>query len=372
MNVHQELQKDNSMKILCSCMLVLAFISCGEHKPTSCDAVHIDLSGSVGDSLFVSDWIEPLEIIALETTEESLLGSVDKLVECDGKYYVLDRMRKCILLFAENGKFLRSIGRVGQGPGEYPDLYDFVVDVNTGRLYLLTEASVIYAYNGDGRFLWKKKISNSLLWNIGCNGDGFVCSSNHLTYTSGEDAYLIYRFDASFQEQDRSVKVFEKQVSSPLLISAPFQKWNGVSCYVDSRSNVVYSLHDEEVMPSLKLGFTSPMPIEYFADAGLFMVNQQNYDFLMETFFSGNFMWVSYIHGGGHYTAIVELTGNRVVANGKTIGVLPKVYQSGEYLLSPVSAEEYLKSCEHLDNLQKRTVTFDDNHLILKWKVRNK
>lgn len=358
------------MKILCFCMLVLAFVSCGERKPTSCDAVHIDLSSSVSDSLSVSDWIEPLQIIALETTEESLLGSVDKLVECNGRYYVLDRMRKCILVFAENGKYLRRVGRVGQGPGEYSDLYDFVVDVNTGHLYLLTEASVVYAYNGDGCFLWKKKISNSLLWNIGCNGNGLVCSSNHLTYTSGEDAYLIYRFDASFQEKDRSVKVFEKQIYSPLLISAPFQNWNDVSCYIDSRSNVVYSLSDEEVVPLFKLVFTSPMPTEYFADAGLFMLNQQNYDFLMEAFFSGNFMWVSYIHVGTHCTAIVELASNRVVANGKTIGVLPKVYQSGEYLLSPVSAEDYLMYWTHLDSLQKRNVSFDDNHLILKWKVR--
>ena len=375
LKVKQEIEpmKKRMMKVLWYInlfILVLAFGSCKEQKSVADGCIRFDLSESLSDTLNVQDRIYPLELIALETTEESLLGSVDKLIEAYGRYYVLDHMRKCVLVFDSTGKFLHSVGRVGQGPGEYSDLSDFIVDEKTGCLYLLTNTSTIYAYDDGGGFLWKRKISNSLLWNIGSCEDGYVCSTNHLTYTSGEDAFLLYRFDKGFQEKDRSVGVYEKQIYSPLFISDPFQKWNGGSFYMDTFSNIVYSLSGEKVLPFGQFVFSSPMPIEYFADSNLVLENQFRYDFVMESFFSEKFLWVSYIHNGEHHTTLFDVMGDKVVASGKTVGVMPKVYQSGESLLSPLSADLYLDCWTHLDKMLKQPVSIEDNHLILRWKIK--
>jgi hypothetical protein len=52
----------------------------------------------------------------------------------DPKIYILDRMGNALHVFDENGKFLRSLQKIGQGPGEYRTLWDFAV---TGKgLYL--------------------------------------------------------------------------------------------------------------------------------------------------------------------------------------------------------------------------------------------
>ena len=107
-------------------ILVLAFVSCGERKPVSNAILRLDLSKSTSDTLNVLDKMYPLEVIVLETTDESLLGSVDKLIEANGNYYVLDHVRKCVLVFEGTGKFLHRVGRVGQGPGEYSTLSDFI------------------------------------------------------------------------------------------------------------------------------------------------------------------------------------------------------------------------------------------------------
>ena len=147
--------------------LVLAFVSCDERKLATNACISLDLSESVSDTLNILDRICPLEIVALETTEESLLGSVGKLLEVNDKYYVLDYVNKCVLVFDETGKFSHRVGRVGQGPGEYSALSDFIVDTKNGYIYLLTNSSTIYAYDNGGDFLWKRKISNSQLWYIG-------------------------------------------------------------------------------------------------------------------------------------------------------------------------------------------------------------
>ena len=162
LKVKQEIEpmKKRMMKVLWYInlfILVLAFGSCKEQKSVPDGCIRFDLSESLSDTLNVQDRIYPLELIALETTEESLLGSVDKLIEAYGRYYVLDHMRKCVLVFDSTGKFLHSVGRVGQGPGEYSDLSDFIVDEKTGFLYLLTNTSTIYAYDDGGGFLWKEK-----------------------------------------------------------------------------------------------------------------------------------------------------------------------------------------------------------------------
>ena len=124
------------------------------------------------------------------------------------------------------------------------------------------------------------------------------------------------------------------------------------------------------MLPFGQFVFSFPMPVEYLADPNLFMENQLRYDFIIEAFFSGKFLWVSYIHRGEHHTTIFDIKGGKVVTSGKTIGVMPKVYQSGESLLSPLSAGLYLDYWTHLDKMLKQPVSIDGNHLILRWKIK--
>ena len=101
-NVLMELMNDSKMKMnkyVKYLIMMLAFVSCDGRKPASDANICLDFSKCVDDTLNVSDWMYPLEIVRLETTEESLLGSVDKLVEYNENYYVLDKMRNTIFRF---------------------------------------------------------------------------------------------------------------------------------------------------------------------------------------------------------------------------------------------------------------------------------
>ena len=72
--------------------------------------------------------IREIAFISLETNEHSLLSHIDKVVFHKGKFYIHDRRFAALKVFSEEGKYIRSIGYIGRGPGEFPTLMDFMLD----------------------------------------------------------------------------------------------------------------------------------------------------------------------------------------------------------------------------------------------------
>jgi hypothetical protein len=56
-----------------------------------------------------------------------------------------------ILEFNRNGKFIRNIGDIGRGPGEYRYFMNFAVDPLTNSVYIL-DNNIIKTYSGRGQF----------------------------------------------------------------------------------------------------------------------------------------------------------------------------------------------------------------------------
>ena len=79
-----------------------------------------------GDGGFC-DVFDVVGVVPLETTDECLLGYVSKVEVVDGNYYVLDGQRKAVFVFDGQGTFLRRIGIVGHGHGEYERASDLYV-----------------------------------------------------------------------------------------------------------------------------------------------------------------------------------------------------------------------------------------------------
>ncbi|MDR1370161.1 MAG: 6-bladed beta-propeller [Dysgonamonadaceae bacterium] len=126
--------------------------------------ININLDSEIQyDIVYASSLFENVDITVLETTQEALLGSVDKIEVHDGIILVLDsKISNGVFTFNRSGKFLNQIGRTGGGPGEYVHPSDFTVDHANHIIYVLDRKThKINSYTfPDGEYKNSIKIEN--------------------------------------------------------------------------------------------------------------------------------------------------------------------------------------------------------------------
>jgi hypothetical protein len=94
--------------------------------------------------------------IRLEETDYAVIGRINNMQVFDNYIFILDSDKaKKLFIFDKNGKYLRQIGSLGQGPGEYIELTDFCLDtINRGIYILDSSKDILHKYNFDnGKFI---------------------------------------------------------------------------------------------------------------------------------------------------------------------------------------------------------------------------
>ena len=81
--------------------------------------------------------VENARLFPLETTEESLIARVDKIISKAPYIYILDSRQKVIFIFDYDGHYLTKIDKIGRAGGEYASIEDFDVGDN-GDLFILS------------------------------------------------------------------------------------------------------------------------------------------------------------------------------------------------------------------------------------------
>lgn len=208
---------------------------------------YIDISPMLSDSI---------DIIPLETTDESLLSNIGRLIFHKGHFYILDGTRRGIFVFDEKGRFVRKIGKQGGGPGEYSRISFF--DVMGDSLIISHEGSfkcTIYnLQTGDAVHTITPEISRL---------DGFVLD---------KDFYLITNYEKVEQENFNLCKV-DPSTGKVVDKFIPFDdksakfahvggmnytsRYNKDSVYlIYPYNDTIYQITKEEVVPRYTLYFT--------------------------------------------------------------------------------------------------------------------
>jgi hypothetical protein len=96
-----------------------------------------------------SDFFSDVHPIILDNTSQALLGMLSKMEVVDSLLILLDiGVAKSAFVFNHQGDFIRKIGSLGQGPGEYLGVYDFTIDPVHKNIMLLDSWSQrIHVYN---------------------------------------------------------------------------------------------------------------------------------------------------------------------------------------------------------------------------------
>lgn len=103
----------------------------------------------------VSDYASSIRYVPLETKDECLLNEELQVIVSSQYIFIHDFLADKVYRFdANNGKFLNTIGKRGQGPGEYQKLFGIYVDDVYRKCYLMDSyANKIYIYDYDGKYV---------------------------------------------------------------------------------------------------------------------------------------------------------------------------------------------------------------------------
>jgi hypothetical protein len=88
-------------------------------------------------------------VIKLETTDVSTIGYMRQVRYVGGRLIVLDDIQMSVMLFDDQGNFLRAIGRRGKGPGEYSEPTNVYIHGSEIVVVDTAESQILF-YNFDG------------------------------------------------------------------------------------------------------------------------------------------------------------------------------------------------------------------------------
>lgn len=125
--------------------LALALSACSEQQKENSNVIQVDIENA--QPMNLADFVESIQLVPLETTDESLIKRIERMVIQDGKVYIQNHILN-VLVFDENGKFLLSTAkRLGQGPDDYFRMT--CMDVTDDGLISIYEGFRIREYDMD-------------------------------------------------------------------------------------------------------------------------------------------------------------------------------------------------------------------------------
>jgi len=138
---------------------IAAYLIVGYHNLLYSQQLPILDMASVIDhpsKIVLSDFIESLSYIPLETTQECLIPA-NPDIKLTKDYIIVSSYQKCLLFNPKTGAFIREIGRSGRGPGEYRSTNGFFEDPSS--IYYFTGWNGnLMKYSLNGKFLGSVEI----------------------------------------------------------------------------------------------------------------------------------------------------------------------------------------------------------------------
>ncbi len=152
---------------------------------------------------FLSSITSDIEYIKLETTDESLVGSISRIARLkNGNFVVASHLQ--LFLFSPTGKFIRLVSRQGNAPAEYTRLRILLANLQTGGFHLLTEGKIL-EFDSQGEYVTHFPITDGLL-DMAISPEGNVILhrlSIPKEPNETEPTWFLYRYDIQGNELRR-------------------------------------------------------------------------------------------------------------------------------------------------------------------------
>jgi len=132
------------------------------------------------------------EINSDTETGNFVMGRIrDIKTDSDNNLYVLDISNQTILKFNSNGKFVKSIGRKGKGPGEFLRCNHFTITPDNNIITLDNRNKKISFFDSDGKY-YKSVAITDYFWDINSVTDKLLLFKSSKSTPKGHNYYISY------------------------------------------------------------------------------------------------------------------------------------------------------------------------------------
>ena len=243
-------------------LLVIALCACKSsphHEITDITDIVVDVN-KVDESIDFSPFVEnQVEAVKLETNDSCLIADISQIAYSNGVIYIADKVSQSIYAFNKSGKFIKKIGAVGNGPGEYTHMgrfqvdkdHIYIMDDSTRKLYdynLLTSSCVDILLDDELNFRDFCVMENNL----------FLFSNNGFSL---KGAYNLYQVDMT----DNSLTCrmpFKKEIldqHSTWGIPKCFGRFGNEILAVVANNDTIYEITKEKAVPRYAVRFSERM-----------------------------------------------------------------------------------------------------------------
>lgn len=185
-------------------------VSTGEHIISDSTLIQINVDPDGEESYAFDSLIDDISYIKLETNSDCLIGNIHQIL-CSNEYiFIMDVfVANAVYCFDKHGNFVRRIGKVGQGPGEYSRLCKMCLTSDQKQI-VLYDWNRLHYYDLNGKHI--KDVSPSFYANdIELINNDFIAgfieagmdddSQRQMLSVYNKDFKLLYREFPSFYNE---------------------------------------------------------------------------------------------------------------------------------------------------------------------------
>lgn len=196
------------------------------------------------------------KIVPLESKKECLIGHISQVQVYNDTIYVLDSsIAKSLLLFEINGKYIRKIGAVGKGPGEYISPVSFSIDKKNNQVLIADPKSKrILIFSSGGKFVKNIPTIGALFANDIITQNGFLYVDN-MTLQNAEKDFLLYSMDYTGKINYRwlSSNNYSKGFDQTISFSSSFCLTPNNIKYIKPMFDTIFSIKDSILKPFIAI-----------------------------------------------------------------------------------------------------------------------
>jgi sugar lactone lactonase YvrE len=191
---------------------------------------------------FVFDLKEELRLGGDPAREASYFPDGASLtVDIVGNLFVIDYANHRVQMFDKNGAFVRTIGRRGQGPGEYMSLSDVNFDAE-GNVWVDGVREMV-VFSKDGLFLRKVVISKFMSRKMLCPGGSFI-GTTQPSAARGDPKHELIRVESD-GKTFRTIAEFRGEISRAKRAISDHSYSNSIAFAPVGLGTFVYGFTDE-------------------------------------------------------------------------------------------------------------------------------